>query len=93
VLFVYVYLRVGSLKSLWLHCSLLRRVCHQGKTFISFSPLQCKAELLPLSFKINKYLQCFAAGQERFRTITSSYYRGAQGIILGKTVFLLQLTA
>uniref|UniRef100_A0ACD5U6M0 Uncharacterized protein n=1 Tax=Avena sativa TaxID=4498 RepID=A0ACD5U6M0_AVESA len=25
---------------------------------------------------------CFAAGQERFRTITSSYYRGAQGIIL-----------
>lgn len=25
-----------------------------------------------------------AAGQERFRTLTSSYYRGAQGIILGK---------
>lgn len=25
---------------------------------------------------------CFAAGQERFRTLTSSYYRGAQGIIL-----------
>ena len=24
------------------------------------------------------------AGQERFRTITSSYYRGAQGIILGQ---------
>jgi len=24
-----------------------------------------------------------AAGQERFRTLTSSYYRGAQGIILG----------
>lgn len=23
------------------------------------------------------------AGQERFRTITSSYYRGAQGIVLG----------
>ena len=23
------------------------------------------------------------AGQERFRTITSSYYRGAQGVILG----------
>jgi len=53
-----------------------------------FPLLQCKAELLPLSFKkINKYLQCFAAGQERFRTITSSYYRGAQGIILGKTIF------
>ncbi|RYG93846.1 hypothetical protein EON65_58325, partial [archaeon] len=26
----------------------------------------------------------YAAGQERFRTLTSSYYRGAQGIILGK---------
>jgi GTPase SAR1 family protein len=25
-----------------------------------------------------------AAGQERFRTLTSSYYRGAQGIILGE---------
>lgn len=25
----------------------------------------------------------YAAGQERFRTLTSSYYRGAQGIILG----------
>ncbi len=24
-----------------------------------------------------------AAGQERFRTLTSSYYRGAQGIIFG----------
>lgn len=26
------------------------------------------------------------AGQERFRTITSSYYRGAQGIILGTSL-------
>jgi len=26
----------------------------------------------------------YLAGQERFRTLTSSYYRGAQGIILGK---------
>ena len=26
------------------------------------------------------------AGQERFRTITSSYYRGAQGVILGAFV-------
>ena len=29
------------------------------------------------------------AGQERFRTITSSYYRGAQGIILGTLPLLL----
>jgi GTPase SAR1 family protein len=27
------------------------------------------------------------AGQERFRTITASYYRGAQGVILGTRVF------
>lgn len=27
------------------------------------------------------------AGQERFRTLTSSYYRGAQGVILGNTAF------
>jgi hypothetical protein len=32
----------------------------------------------------------FAAGQERFRTITSSYYRGAQGIILGMAGWLLK---
>ncbi|KAK6119244.1 hypothetical protein DH2020_047007 [Rehmannia glutinosa] len=28
----------------------------------------------------------FAAGQERFRTLTSSYYRGAQGVIMGLVV-------
>uniref|UniRef100_A0A0D3HEC1 Uncharacterized protein n=1 Tax=Oryza barthii TaxID=65489 RepID=A0A0D3HEC1_9ORYZ len=28
------------------------------------------------------YIIAIGAGQERFRTITSSYYRGAQGIIL-----------
>lgn len=26
----------------------------------------------------------YAAGQERFRTLTSSYYRGTQGIIMGE---------
>ena len=31
------------------------------------------------------YLQD-TAGQERFRTITSSYYRGAQGVILGMSL-------
>ena len=42
---------------------------------------------LSLTAPIVSYRICMArpqdtAGQERFRTITSSYYRGAQGIIL-----------
>jgi GTPase SAR1 family protein len=32
---------------------------------------------------IHKTIMVLAAGQERFRTLTSSYYRNAQGIILG----------
>ena len=31
----------------------------------------------------------YAAGQERFRTLTSSYYRGAQGIIMGEFHFFI----
>lgn len=30
------------------------------------------------------HIYSLAAGQERFRTLTSSYYRGAQGVIMGK---------
>nr|CAB3499487.1 unnamed protein product [Digitaria exilis] len=46
----------------------------------------CKYHL-PHSPLCSKVAQCFtmlplSTGQERFRTITSSYYRGAQGIIL-----------
>lgn len=32
----------------------------------------------------------YAAGQERFRTLTGSYYRGAQGIILGNDKIMSQ---
>ena len=28
------------------------------------------------------FLPCYKAGQERFRTITTAYYRGAMGILL-----------
>lgn len=46
---------------------------------------------LPVLVELNKILHALdypisAAGQERFRTLTSSYYRGAQGMIMG-TVF------
>ena len=35
-------------------------------------------------FQITEYKRCLqdTAGQERFRTLTPSYYRGAQGVIL-----------
>jgi GTPase SAR1 family protein len=32
------------------------------------------------------------AGQERFRTLTPSYYRGAQGCILGKNFMFVSST-
>lgn len=35
---------------------------------------------------INALFHQDTAGQERFRTLTPSYYRGAQGVILGETV-------
>lgn len=40
----------------------------------------CKGELLPTDYN---FYSLFAAGQERFGTVISSYYRGAHGIILG----------
>jgi Ras-related protein Rab-1A len=46
---------------------------------LSFIVCVCakRANLVSLEF-----LKCLQAGQERFRTITSSYYRGAHGIIV-----------
>lgn len=35
-----------------------------------------------LAFNSHRHIHQDTAGQERFRTITSSYYRGAQGIIV-----------
>lgn len=35
------------------------------------------------------HLSCVAAGQERFRTLTSSYYRNVQGIMLGMQLFVI----
>ncbi|AQK47564.1 ABC transporter G family member 5 [Zea mays] len=33
-------------------------------------------------YLLSLMITCYAAGQERFRTLTSSYYRGAQGVIM-----------
>lgn len=46
------------------------------------SKIALYVRLLPLFFIF--VFTPVAAGQERFRTLTSSYYRGAQGIILGR---------
>ena len=69
---------------------------------LSFLPLPCSPldiRFLPVSLRLGKgqTLRCLfalfgtalqdTAGQERFRTITASYYRGAQGVILGTSVF------
>ncbi|KAF7146964.1 hypothetical protein RHSIM_Rhsim03G0089100 [Rhododendron simsii] len=43
-----------------------------------------KIKLLTVGGKRLKLTIWDTAGQEKFRTLTSSYYRGAQGIILGK---------
>jgi Ras-related protein Rab-18 len=61
----------------------------------------CVCELMFLLFLFTFLFSCvkmynnmminYAAGQERFRTLTSSYYRGAQGIIMGEFHFILYL--
>lgn len=44
-------------------------------------PSSSRRSLLPNSPRLFSLQD--TAGQERFRTLTSSYYRGAQGVILG----------
>ena len=42
-----------------------------------------------ISMHLTIYISIYIAGQERFRTLTSSYYRGVQGIILGNYTILI----
>jgi len=58
----------------------------QHRLLHPLKPMKHVAEILDsLSFALRNAVHDVkdTAGQERFRTITSSYYRGAQGIILG----------
>lgn len=60
-------------------CSGLYRTRSHNGSIIEYSQV-CQIRLIALLHS----LSCFiAAGQERFGTLTSSYYRGAHGIILG----------
>jgi len=58
-------------------------------------PINTTIKLFGSSFKVAvlHFLLQDTAGQERFRTLTPSYYRGAQGVILGKVFFLLKYNA
>ncbi|VDK32376.1 unnamed protein product [Taenia asiatica] len=51
-------------------------------TYISTIGVDFKIRTLELDGKVVKLQIWDTAGQDRFRTITSSYYRGAQGIII-----------
>ena len=64
-------------------CLLLRfadQNCHQ--TYISTIGVDFKIRTVEIGNKTVKLQIWDTAGQEKFRTITSSYYRGAQGIIV-----------
>jgi len=64
--------------------SLLTRFAddHFSDSFISTIGVDFKVRTLNLGGKIVKLQIWDTAGQERFRTITSAYYRGADGIIV-----------
>jgi hypothetical protein len=59
----------------------------RGRRFLPFSLL--RLVLTIWSRCISSANAQDTAGQERFRTLTSSYYRGAQGVILGSSSFSL----
>jgi hypothetical protein len=50
-----------------------------------YKPVQ---HFFTLRFVLRLVRAVIKAGQERFRTLTSSYYRGAQGIILGEHLYM-----
>ncbi|CAH8469539.1 unnamed protein product [Heterobilharzia americana] len=53
-----------------------------SETYISTIGVDFKIRTIDLDGKVVKLQIWDTAGQERFRTITASYYRGAQGIII-----------
>lgn len=68
-------------------CASVRLMDERGVTLRQIST----SAMLPLLMPWTIYLQIQiwdTAGQERFRTITQSYYRSANGVIIGKGFFL-----
>ncbi|KAH3762838.1 GTP-binding protein YPTM2 [Pelomyxa schiedti] len=64
-------------------CLLLRFVeDHFSPTFISTIGVDFKVRTVQIASKILKAQIWDTAGEERFRTITSAYYRGCSGIIV-----------
>ena len=57
----------------------LARICAGSPPLASISPL-----IPGMACAVCSCVFVCAAGQERFRTLTSAYYRGAHGIILGE---------
>lgn len=64
--------------------SILLRFCDEPfiQSYISTIGVDFKIRTLNINDKIYKLQIWDTAGQEKFRTITSSYYRGAHGVLL-----------
>jgi hypothetical protein len=73
-----------------------RRCCaYQGKTCPSSNLAMPPPIHATCSTRAYVVMMCYSlqdtAGQDRFRTITASYYRSAQGVILGTSLSLMLL--
>lgn len=62
---------------------------HRRITLILFLGIDFKIKTVELRGKKIKLQIWDTAGQERFHTITTSYYRGAMGIMLGNSTIAL----